>query len=89
MDNMTLVEALNLLDEDDLVWVLGQLELAERRQVELAVRAALAAESAPLAILEAASRALAAWAGDDELRMIYAGEVDDITRRVAGDIATS
>jgi hypothetical protein len=88
MDNMELVEALNGLDEDDLVWVLRQLELGDRDRVQAAIRTALAANS-PLAILEAASSALTRWAGDDEHRIDYANEVDDISRRVAGEIATS
>jgi hypothetical protein len=77
------------LTREELVDLLRDFELVQGDELGVTLAEAIEAKDAPLNTLRAARAALIVWAGSDAEKKLYADEVDDIARRVAGDLETS
>jgi hypothetical protein len=75
------------LSREELVALLQTIEVLQGDEFGAALAAAIAAKGAPLGALSAAHAAIEEWANGEPERLLYADEVTDIARRVAGDIA--
>jgi hypothetical protein len=80
------VAFLESLSRDELVQLLRDVEAFQRDELGAAIADALEAKDAPLTELNAACVAVIAWAKGDKVKELYADELNDIARRIAGDM---
>ncbi len=86
MEQADAVAFLRTVSREELLALLQEVEALQGDEVGAALAAAIAASDAPLNTLRAAHAAVVAWAGNDDARKMYAAEVADIARRIAGEM---